>query len=343
MTDETPNNLPATRPTHSIAEMERMAAAVAKSNLFGMKRPEEALALMLIAQAEGKHPASAAMEYDVIQGRPALKSTAILARFQLAGGSVRWIESTDARCVGEFSHPQGGTIRITWDIQRAQRAGLAGKPTWKQYPAAMLRARVVSEAVRAVFPACLNGIYASEEVQDFDDRRQPTPETRPAGEAVAAVVRTEAGDAVDTTTGEVVEEQPAAQEEPKTTAETTGQASVRMERKKAIAYVKRTLDAAYPSAEFQVGKLSILKDVLGRGHFDAVEALDDDGLYNLIRLDNKTTKSRLTRTVELVSAGYRRPDTIDPALWPPATDEELDKLLEEGVVKAPETSDGEVW
>jgi hypothetical protein len=54
-----------------------MASAIAKSGLFGMKTPDQALALMLIAQAEGMHPAIAARDYHVIQadqrlrGRPA--------------------------------------------------------------------------------------------------------------------------------------------------------------------------------------------------------------------------------------------------------------------------------
>ena len=41
----------------TIGDIERMAAAVAKSGLFGVKQPEQAMALMLVAQAEGLHPA----------------------------------------------------------------------------------------------------------------------------------------------------------------------------------------------------------------------------------------------------------------------------------------------
>ena len=39
-------------------EVQGMAAAIAKSGLFGMKTPDQALALMLVAQAEGQHPAT---------------------------------------------------------------------------------------------------------------------------------------------------------------------------------------------------------------------------------------------------------------------------------------------
>lgn len=35
----------------------------------------------------------------------------------------------------------------------------------------MLSSRVVAEGVRAIFPACLSGMYTTEEVQDFDAPR----------------------------------------------------------------------------------------------------------------------------------------------------------------------------
>lgn len=145
-----------------------MAQAITKSGLFGIKQPEQAVALMLVAQAEGRHPASVASEFDIIQGRPALKSQAALARFQAAGGKIQWTSRGPNKCSAKFSHPQGGDLEITWTMDRANAAGLTGKQTWKQYPDQMLSARVVAEGVRAVFPACLNGVYLAEEVQDFD-------------------------------------------------------------------------------------------------------------------------------------------------------------------------------
>lgn len=165
--------------THSIPEVERMAVAIAESGLFGLKTPQQAFALMLIAQAEGRHPATVAQEYDIIQGRPALKAQAALARFQAAGGRVQWTERGPAACAAEFSHPAGGTLVIRWDMTRAQSAQLTGKENWKKFPDQMLSARVISEGVRAVFPACLNGVYLAEEVQDFEP-----PRDRPAGAEV---------------------------------------------------------------------------------------------------------------------------------------------------------------
>ena len=159
----------------ALQDIERAGSYIAKSGLFGVKTPEQAIALMLVAQAEGRNPFEAARDYHIIQGRPALKADSILARFQQAGGSVRWIELSDTKAVAEFSHPQGGKVIIDWDIERAKRAGLIGKDNWKNYPRQMLRARVISEGVRTIYPGVCVGSYTVEEVQDLAD-------TKPAGE-----------------------------------------------------------------------------------------------------------------------------------------------------------------
>jgi hypothetical protein len=144
-----------------------MAGAIAKSKMFGMKTQEEAFALMLIAQAEGMHPAIAARDYHVIQGRPTLKADAMLARFQNAGGKVQWEVYTDAEVTGLFSHPQGGTLKLTWTFAQAKSIGLTGKDNWRNYPRAMLRARVISEGIRTVYPGCVVGTYTAEEIEEL--------------------------------------------------------------------------------------------------------------------------------------------------------------------------------
>lgn len=174
-----------------LAEMERMAAAVAKSGLFGVKTPDQALALMLIADAEGMHPALAARDYDIIQGRPSKKAEAMLRDFQRAGGRVEWHTLTDDAAAATFTHESGGTVRIDWDLKRAGTAGLAAKDMWKKYPRQMLRARVVSEGVRTVWPSATSGMYTPEEQHDITPRgpdaaRDVTP-SRPTREDVAAV------------------------------------------------------------------------------------------------------------------------------------------------------------
>ena len=154
-----------------LTEMQEMAKIGVESNFFGIKKPMEALALMLIAQSEGKHPATVFSQYHVIQGRPALKSDAMLARFQQAGGKVEWHDHTNEKVSATFIHPQGGALTVDWDMPRAKEAGLTGKDNYKKFPRQMLRARVISEGVRAVYPGVLQGMYTPEEVQEFDAPR----------------------------------------------------------------------------------------------------------------------------------------------------------------------------
>jgi hypothetical protein len=150
-----------------VDQVERMAVAVAKSNLFGVKTPDQAMALMLIAQAEGMHPAIAARDYHVINGRPTLKADAMLARFQQAGGKVEWSDYTDQRVIGTFSHPKGGSVTIEWTVEMGRKAGLLGNQTWTKYPRQMLRSRCISEGIRTVFPGVVVGTYSEEEGQDM--------------------------------------------------------------------------------------------------------------------------------------------------------------------------------
>ena len=149
------------------ADLERLAASIAQSGLFGIKTKDQAIALMMIAHAEGRHPALAARDYDVIQGKPAKKSEAMMRDFIQAGGKCEWHALTDTLADATFTHPQTGSVRIDWDMERAKTAGFAGKDNWKKFPRAMLRARVVSEGVRTVWPLATSGLYVPEEVSDF--------------------------------------------------------------------------------------------------------------------------------------------------------------------------------
>lgn len=171
-----------------------MAKAVSDSGLFGLKSESAAFALMCIAQADGIPPIKAAVQYHIIDGKPALKSEAMLARFQASGGKIRWKERTPQRCTLWLSHPQAGEIEVTWDIERAKAAGLAGRNTWKAYPAQMMSARCISEGIRALYPACVGGFYTPEEVRDFDAPLPTThPEsTKPAQAAKAAMPKPKA-------------------------------------------------------------------------------------------------------------------------------------------------------
>jgi len=167
-----------------INEIREMAEVAAKSKMFGFKSPDEAMAIMLLCQAENLHPAIAMRDFHVIQGRPALKADAMLARFQQAGGFVKWEEYTDERVTGNFSHPNGGSVSVTWTFEMAKKIGLTGKDNWRNYARAMLRARCVSEGVRTVYPGCVVGVYTPEEVETF---KTPSQTVKDMGEAEVVI------------------------------------------------------------------------------------------------------------------------------------------------------------
>ena len=166
-----------------IADVERVALAIAKGGLFGSNDPNAVLTLCLLAQAEGQHPAVVFRDYHIIQGKPAKKADAMLRDFVSAGGKVEWHTLDDTIADATFSHPYGGTVRIDWTMKRAQTAGLA-TPMWKKYPRQMLRSRVISEGVRTVYPGATSGLYEVGEVQDIVAAEPPKRDAEPVQEAI---------------------------------------------------------------------------------------------------------------------------------------------------------------
>lgn len=153
----------------ALQEVRTLATSSFKSGLFGIKNQEQAFTLMIIAQSEGVHPIRAMQMYDIIQGRPALKSTEVLTRFQKSGGKVKWIETTATKAKALFIHEVGGEVEHEYTIEDAKLANLTSKDNWKTRPKEMLRARCISGGIRMLYPACLNNMYSTDEVVDFDE------------------------------------------------------------------------------------------------------------------------------------------------------------------------------
>ena len=148
------------------------AKAMAVSNLLPVAyqhHPENVLVALEQGRALGIAPIQAMNQISVIKGKPALSADLIAALVRRAGHRLR-VE-------GDDTYAQATIIRaddpdyipkpIRWDMERAKRAGLLGNPSWKKYPAAMLRARAISEAARAWANDALYGfIYTPEELDN---------------------------------------------------------------------------------------------------------------------------------------------------------------------------------
>lgn len=153
-------------------------------------KPEAVLACMLAGNELGLPLMTSLSKIHVVDGRPGLASETMRA-LVLAAGHELWVEekSTTAVTVGGQRAGSSRAQRVTWTIEDARSAGLAGKGNWNKYPRAMLTARAMAELCRDLFPDVIGGLYSVEELQDgfgFDDLPPEPPEDRPARTAISS-------------------------------------------------------------------------------------------------------------------------------------------------------------
>lgn len=194
------------------------ATAVAGAHLLPAAyrgKPADVLVAMGLGQAIGIAPAQALYEIYVVNGRPSPSANLMAALVRRAGHRLR-IEGDATRCTATLyrSDDPDAPFTATWTIEQARAAGLAGKDTWKQYPAAMLRARAISEVVRmGASEAVLGMDYSREEMQDvaqeFGEQAAASPK-RPTGlaavKAAAQAATHEPEPADDVQDAEVIDE-----------------------------------------------------------------------------------------------------------------------------------------
>jgi hypothetical protein len=116
----------------------------------------------------------------VIEGKPSASAALISALVRRAGHRIRtW--GDDEKAVTEIvrSDDPDFTYRVEWTISRAKQADLAGKGTWKKYPAALLKARTVTECARDACQEVLFGLqYTPEELgAEVDGEGEPIQAT----------------------------------------------------------------------------------------------------------------------------------------------------------------------
>jgi len=149
-------------------EARAVAADAARSNLFAVRRPEEALMILATGRELGLGPMASLRGIHVVSGRPVLAADLLVAAVRRSGICDSWrvLVSTPERCEivtrrkGE-AHDEVGV----WTRSDAERAGLYRKPgPWQQYPAQMLRHRCAADLVRRVYPDVTLGLYTADEI-----------------------------------------------------------------------------------------------------------------------------------------------------------------------------------
>lgn len=184
-------------------DVARIADVLAKADGFVPRqylgRPPAIAAAILTGIELGMGPMESIRAIHIIEGKPTMSAELMLARARRAGVRTRWLETsaTVARlAVMVPGDTEWQTMAWTWED--AQRAGVATKDNWKRHPAAMLRARCTSAAMRAFCPEYLGaGVYESssgeltggEPLEAVAVRVEAAPAALPAESSGDAVAR----------------------------------------------------------------------------------------------------------------------------------------------------------
>src|ERR1017187_8567795 len=116
-------------PSVSLEELTTMAKSIAESKMFGVTNEAQALALMLLCQAEGLHPVLALRRYHIIDGKPSMRADALQGEFEQVG-SILWHERTEKECSATFFREKKQCTDAA--VKRAKtryKAMKAGEPT----------------------------------------------------------------------------------------------------------------------------------------------------------------------------------------------------------------------
>ena len=157
-------------------DYDRMARAIYASKMTGAQSKEQILTIMLMAQANNQHPVQAIQEYDFIPTKggikPSMKAEVMLAKLQKSGGHIEWLELTDKVAKAKIIAPNGDSMVYEYTYVEAKESGIINskygiKDNWKKHPKEMLKARLLSNGIRAIAPSVLMGSYTPDEVEEI--------------------------------------------------------------------------------------------------------------------------------------------------------------------------------
>jgi hypothetical protein len=154
-------------PAASLPEKMQYAKALAESGMLPgqyRKQPANLLYALEYAESLGLHPMAAITGIHVIEGKPSASAALISALVRRAGHKLR-VRGNDQEAVAQIVRADDPdyTFEVRWTMARAEQAGLARKQVWKNYPAAMLKARAITEVARDACEEALSGMHYTPE------------------------------------------------------------------------------------------------------------------------------------------------------------------------------------
>lgn len=179
--DNGPGPTPATTNSHTtpaaidswtdvIADVAKLAQHIADTDFVpqAMRGKPAAIAAAILAGREaGVGPMTALQHIHIIKGKPGQSAQLMRQLVLAAGHDIRYIETTDTRCVIEGrrrGEQEWSRVSFTADQAKKARIDLGG------YPEDKLVARATTRLCRRKFADCIGGVpYTVEELEDGTD------------------------------------------------------------------------------------------------------------------------------------------------------------------------------
>jgi len=131
-----------------------------------LNTPGAIAACILTGLELGLGPMQSLRSIHVIEGRPMLSADLMLSIALRSGVRAKWLAQTDTGAHVRLTRAGHEPHEHTFTAIDAKRAGLDRRQNWQRYPAAMLRARCISAALRAYCPDVLGaGVYVEGEIE----------------------------------------------------------------------------------------------------------------------------------------------------------------------------------
>lgn len=189
--------------------------------------PAKVAAAILFGREQGMAPMTSLQSIHVIQGRAGMYSETMRALILREGHELRFVESTDTRCViAGRRRGEDEWTKVSYTMAEATKSGDAKKnPNYGTRPTEMLVARATARIARMMFADVIKGMSAVEEIEYLDSpAEQQTAMPREQAEAAVVVEQKQIGRAKRKTkaTAENPAEQPMVERRrPKLPAPTT--------------------------------------------------------------------------------------------------------------------------
>lgn len=153
---------------------------IAKSGMFGIDKLEQGTVIAWQCDVEGLSPFQVLQTRSFVCGRLSMRADAMLGEFRKLGGECKWLtalsDTKEAKARFKFKE---NDLELTYTIEDATREGNAGRNLYKSYAPDMLRARLVSKALRMIAPEVIAGVYLPDEKPIESDEPSPTPTAKP--------------------------------------------------------------------------------------------------------------------------------------------------------------------